>query len=102
ADSDLRDQEVVRGEAELSADRLAVEAGMEALDVGAGVDHLDLPCRRACRHEITLDRRADRDDRVHAPARVSEAARAGHVEADAAIEDQPRARPPEPGAATQG
>ena len=85
------------GEAQLSADRLAVEAGMEAQDVGARVDDLDLLGRHPGRDQIALDRLADRDDRVNAPARVADPPHPGHVEADAAIQDELRPRAHEPG-----
>ena len=102
ADADLGDEKVLGGEAELASDRLAVEAGVEALDVGPRVDHLDLLGRHARRHEIALDRFADRHDRVHAPAGVPDPPRPRHVEADAAVQDQARPRAHESGEQGQG
>jgi hypothetical protein len=102
AHADLRDQEVLGGQAELSADRLTVEAGVKALDVGARVDHFDLLARYARRDQIALDRLAHRDDCVHAPARVKDPPRARHAEAHAAVEDQAGPRAHEPGEQGQG
>src|SRR4026207_2106339 len=45
---------------ERAADGPAVDAGMEASEIGARVDHLDLARRHAGRHQPALDRLADR------------------------------------------
>jgi hypothetical protein len=102
AHANLGHEEVLGGEAELSPDRLTVEARVKALQVGAGIDHLDLLGRHARRHEIALDRFADRDDRVHAPAGVPDPPRPRHAKADAAVQDQPRPGAHEPGEQGQG
>jgi len=75
---------------------------MEPLDVGARVDHRDLVRGHAGRDEVALDRLTHGDDRVHAPTRIPEAARPGHPEADATVQDEARARPQEPGQQCQG
>src|SRR5207247_3251219 len=56
ADADLRDESIVPAEAELAPDGPAVHAGMEALEVGAGVNDLDLAGGDAAGDEAALDR----------------------------------------------
>src|SRR5207244_3553419 len=97
ADADLGDQQVVAAEAQLAADGRAVHAGMEALEIGAGIDDLDLLGGHTARDEAALDRLADGHDRVHAPGRVADAPDARHRKAHAAVENEQRAPAHEPG-----
>ena len=102
AHADLGDDELLGRDPELAADRAAVDAGMEPLDVGAGIDHHDLVRRDAGGDQVALDRLADRDDRVHTPARVAEAVRPAQAEADAAVQHEQRARAHEASQQGQG
>src|SRR5207245_2080922 len=91
ADADLRDESIVPAEAELAPDGPAVHAGMEALEVGAGVNDLDLAGGDAAGDEAALDRLADGHDRLHASRGIADTPDPGHRKAHAAVEDEQRA-----------
>src|SRR5262245_4645959 len=61
---------------------------MEALEIGAGVEHVALASRAPGRHQATLDGSADGDDSVHARARVAEPASARNRKTDASVQDE--------------
>src|SRR5437773_10580006 len=69
ADADLGDEQIVAGETELAAAGRAVDAGMKAIEVGAGVNDLDLLWRDAGADEAALDRVTHGHDRLDAAGR---------------------------------
>ena len=77
--------------------RAAVHAGMEALEIGARVDHLDLVGGHAGGDQPALDGLADGHDGGDAPVRVAEAVPAVEREADPAVEDEHGRAHEEPG-----
>src|SRR5262249_27987999 len=91
AHADLRDERVFAGEPELTPHGSSVGARVEALEVGAGVDHFHLLGGHAGGYQAVLDGAADGDDSVHTATRVADAAEAADLEADAAVEDEERA-----------
>ena len=91
ADADLGDEQIVAGETELAADGRAVDAGMKAIEVGAGVNDLDLLWRDAAGDEAALDRVTHGHDRLDAAGRIADAPQTRHRKADTAVEHEPRA-----------
>ena len=73
AHADLGDERVLGGQAELARGSAPPSTpGWKRVEVGAGVDDLDLVGGHAGGDEPALDRLAHGDDRVHAAARVAE------------------------------
>ena len=88
ADAHLGDQGVLGPEAERATDAAAVHLGMEAPEVGAGVDDLDLRGRDPGGNEPPPDGLAHGDDGGHPARGIPEAVPAVQGEADAAVEDK--------------
>ena len=88
AHADLRDELMPRPEPQFRADAAAVHSRMEAIEIGARVDNLDLVRGHVGGDQAALDRLADGHDGGDAPVGIAETVPAVEGKADPAVEDE--------------